>query len=291
MTVKSDLLDIVESAVAMYGIPVVREIFLPDPHPSPDKNAEFGIVILEDGAAGLYYAWLGEAQSGMQGRYAVNEFKGVPAMQLVALYRSEHPSDCSLGLAAINAISRSIYRRTAYTREAASNSIGGLEFEQDDHVGMIGYFPSLVRKLREQKINLTVVEKKTKFLEQDDLFRVVLEPECLQDCNKIISTASTLLNNSIDDILLHMQSASDVVVIGPTAGFFPDPLFARGVTAIGGTEIIDADVALARIRADQRMGDASRKFLVHRNHYPGIQSLLKSGPVSDERNSLVRKGA
>ena len=112
-------------------------------------------MILEDGAAGLYYAWLGEAQSGMQGRFAVDEFKGVPAMQLVALYRSEHPADCSLGMAAINAISRSIYRRTAYIREAASNSIGGLEFKQNDHVGMIGYFPSLVRKLREQKIKLT----------------------------------------------------------------------------------------------------------------------------------------
>ena len=26
-------------------------------------------------------------------------------------------------------------------------------------------------------------------------------------------------------------------MIGPTAGFFPDPLFARGISAIGGSEI------------------------------------------------------
>lgn len=274
LTVKSDLLDMVETAAGRFELPAVREIFLPNPDPSPDRDAEFGIVILEDGSAGLYYAWLGGEQSAIQEKFSVDNFKGLPAMEAAGLFRSDDPCDCSVGLAAINAITRSVYHQTGYNRPDSPDTIGGLDFEQGDHVGMIGFFPSLICRLRDLQINLTVIEKKTKFLEQDDNFRVVLEPEYLQDCNKIISTAATLLNNSIDEILTYVRSASDVVVIGPTAGFFPDPLFDRGVTAIGGTEIVDADRALVRIRNDEKMGDASRKFLVRSNEYSGLMNLF-----------------
>lgn len=277
MTVKTDLIELAEAAAARFDIPPVREIYLPDPQPSPDKDAEFGIVILEDGAAGLYYAWLGDDQLSMNERFSPVDLEGVPVLELVELYKSEHPSDCSLGLAAINAICRSVFRRTAFVRDAATDSLGGMDFTPADHVGMIGYFPSLVNKLRERKIRLTVVEKKDKFLEIDELFEVVLEPERLQDCNKVISTASTLLNNSIDNMLGYVKAASEVVIIGPTAGFFPDPLFARGVTAIGGSEVIDADTAVARLRSDQRIGDAGRKFIIRRDNYPGINNILQAG--------------
>ena len=274
MTVKTDLLDMVETAAGRFELPAVREIFLPNPDPSPDRDAEFGIVILEDGSAGLYYAWLGGEQSAIQEKFTMENFKGLPAPEAAGLFKSDDPCDCSVGLATINAITRSVFRQTGYNRPDSPDTFGGLDFEHGDHVGMVGYFPSLIRRLRDRQIDLTVIEKKTKFLEQDDRFRVVLDPECLRDCNKIISTAATLLNNSIDEILTCAQSAVDVVVIGPTAGFFPDPLFNRGVTAIGGTEIIDADRALDRIRRDEKMGDASRKFLVRRNNYPGLPELL-----------------
>lgn len=269
LTVKSDLLDIVGSVSGKIEFPKVREVFLPEPRPSPDRDAEFGIVVLEDGSAGLYYAWLGGEQSTIREKFNIEDFRGIPALELAARYRNEDPCECSLGLATINAMTRSFYQRTGYNRPQAPNAAGGLNFEVDDHVGMIGYFPSLVRRLRECGINLTVVEKKTKFLEQDDTFRVVLTPGSLKDCNKVVITASTMLNNTIDEVLLNINAAADVVMVGPTAGFFPDPLFDMGVTAIGGSEVLDADKAITRIRADARMSDATRKFLMYRDHYPG----------------------
>lgn len=277
MSVKSELLEQAEIAVSVCAIPAVREVFLPDPEPSEDRDAEFGMVILEDGSAGLYYAWLGEGQAGMNTRYHPDQFRGMPVRDLLAYYRSDDPADCSLGLAALNAVTSTFYRRAGFLRKAAGNSLGGLQFSEGDHVGMIGYFPSLVSKLREREIRLTVLEKKSEFLEEDGLFRVVLDPECLRDCNKVVSTASTLLNNSIDEVLEITAGAGEVAIIGPTAGFFPDPLFRRGVTAIGGSEILDASTALARLKADQRVGDAGRKFITRVEAYPGMDRMLHDG--------------
>ncbi|OGT71967.1 MAG: hypothetical protein A3I78_01840 [Gammaproteobacteria bacterium RIFCSPLOWO2_02_FULL_56_15] len=277
MSVKSELLELAEIAVRLCAVPEVREVFLPDPEPSEDRDAEFGMVILEDGSAGLYYAWLGEDQAGMNTRYQPDQFKGMPVMDLLGYYRSDDPADCSLGLAALNAVTSSFYRRAGFQRNAAGNSLGGLQFNEGDHVGMIGYFPSLISKLRERQIRLTVLEKKSKFLEEDGLFRVVLDPECLRDCNKVVSTASTLLNNSIDEVLEITAGAGEMAIIGPTAGFFPDPLFRRGVTAIGGSEILNATTALLRLKADQRVGDAGRKFITRVEDYPGMDRMLHDG--------------
>ena len=279
MSVKSELLSLAEAAVDICGIKTVRDVYLPDPDPAEDKDAEFGIVSLDDGSAGLYFAWLGEGQEDMDTRYRPEHFRGMPVRELLAYYRSDDPAKCSLGLATINALTNSLFRRAGYVRPPAGNSLGGMQFDDGDRVGMVGYFPSLVEKLRERRIPLTVLEKKSEFVEESDLFRVTLDPGCLKDCNKVVSTASTLLNNSIDEILAGAASAQELAIIGPTAGVFPDPLFKRGVTALGGSEVIDADTALQRLKADERVGDAGRKFVILARDYPGIDSIMRDcGP-------------
>jgi uncharacterized protein (DUF4213/DUF364 family) len=275
VSVKSELLDLAETAVDICGIEAVRDVYLPDPEPAPDKEAEFGIVTLDDGSAALYFAWLGEGQEDMDTRYAPEHFRGMPVRELLAYYRSDDPAKCSLGLATINALTSSLFRRAGYVRPQAGNSLGGMQFENGDRVGMVGYFPSLVEKLRERRIPLTVLEKKSEYVEEGELFRVTLDPAGLGDCNKVVSTASTLLNNSIDEILAAASGAEELAIIGPTAGFFPDPLFKRGVTAIGGSEVIDAALALQRLKADERVGDAGRKFVIMARDYPGIESILR----------------
>ena len=84
---------------------------MPEPTPSPNRDSEFGIVVLEDGSAGLYYAWMGEAQKGMNQRYHVDDFIGSSPLDMLRLYQGQHEADRSLGMAAINAISQSVFRQ------------------------------------------------------------------------------------------------------------------------------------------------------------------------------------
>ena len=272
--VARELLQLARQVCNTIEIPAVQQVYIPEPNPSPDRDSEFGIVVLEDNSAGLYYAWMGSDQSGMNERYADLSFGGMPALALAELYGETHQADRSLGLAAIGAISQSVFRRAGMSLDTAADSMGELKLVHGDHLGMVGYFPSLVRKLLAEGMQLTVIERKEHLLQQQPGLHMSQDIEALQSCNKILSTASTLLNDSVDEVLDCCQSAQTIVMVGPTAGFFPDPLFARGVKALGGTSLKDVTGAIERCRNDQGLRDTARKYLLQRDSYPGLQTLL-----------------
>lgn len=275
MSVKTELLNLVETVAEQVDLPPVDWVYIPEPDPGPGRHTEFGIVTLRDGSAGLYYAWLGASQKGMGSRYRPDEFRDRHPVELARYCAGADEADCSLGLAAVNAITRHVFRQADFTPADTPDSMGILDIDAADHVGMVGYFPSLVKRLRNNGIRLTVVEKKPQFHKRQDNFLVSADPHTLEGCNKVMITASTLLNNSIDEVLDNSRGAQRRVMIGPTAGFFPDPLFARGITAIGGSEIRDPDLARQRLSANLGLGESARKFLLSAPEYPGLNRMLQ----------------
>ena len=275
MSVKIELLNLVETVAHQVELPPVEWVYIPEPDPGPGRHTEFGIVTLRDGSAGLYYAWLGDSQKGMGSRYIPDKFRGRHPVELARRCDSDDEADCSLGLAAVNAITRHAYRRAGFTPGDAPDSMGILDIAAADHVGMVGYFPSLVKRLRNNGTRLTVIEKKPQFHKRQSNFLVSADLQELEGCNKIMITASTLLNNSIDEVLEYSRGAQKRVMIGPTAGFFPDPLFARGISAIGGSEIRNPEQARRRLSANQGLGESARKFLLAEPEYPGLDRLVQ----------------
>lgn len=276
-TVKSELLALMTLASEKLAIPRISQVYMPEPQPAPDKDSEFGIIVLADDSAGLYYAWMGEAQAGMNARYPVQDFIGLAPLELVHYYESDHEADRSIGLAAINAISQSVFRQLDCVLPPAGNSLGELQLQTGDRLGMVGYFPSLLRQLRQTNIPVTVIEKKSQFVQQDDLVTVTTDIRELAGCNKILSTAATMLNDSIDEVLDFCRHAEVIVVVGPTAGFLPGPLFRRGVSAIGGSQVIDVPLALTRLGSEQGLGDAARKYLLRPEGYRTVADRLAAG--------------
>ncbi len=275
MSVRDELLNLVETVAEQVDLPPVDWVYIPEPDPGPGRHTEFGIVTLKDGSAGLYYAWLGASQKGMGSRYQPDRFSGSHPVELVRYCAGADEADCSLGLAAVNAITRHVFRQADLTPGDAPDSMGILDITSSDHVGMVGYFPSLVKRLRNNGTRLTVIEKKPQFHKRQDNFLVSADLQDLEGCNKVMITASTLLNNSIDEVLEYSRAAQRRVMIGPTAGFFPDPLFARGISAIGGAEIRSADQARQRLSANQGLGESARKFLLSARDYPGLGPMMQ----------------
>ena len=274
MPVKSDLTGLVEQISTMVDLPVVARIYIPEPRPHENEHTEFGVVVLADNSAGLYYAWLGDSQKGMNRRYQAEDYLGRSPLLLAQLFNSNDEADCSLGLAAINAITQSVFRRVNIVPQTAANSLGCLAIEEGDHVGMVGYFPSLVRKLEQQDVHLTIIEKKAHFLEMQGFFQVSDDPGQLAQCNKVLCTASTLLNNSIDEVLDCCNNAEKIAVIGPTASFFPDPLFQRNVDVVGGTLINDADLAIINLHKGAGLAESGSKYVLEKEKYRGILEVL-----------------
>jgi len=274
LTVKTDLLALMRRAEGVAAPPPVRRVYIPEPRPHVNAHTEFGLVELEDGSAGLYYAWLGESQQGMTRQFSERDLAGRPALTLTELLKADDDASRSLGMAAVNAISQYVFKRAGFTLETAADSMGSLALAGGDHLGMVGYFPSLVERLRDSGIRVTVIEKKSRFAGRDGNVTVSLDVEDLRACNKVLCTAATLLNDSIDEVLARTVGAEAVVIVGPTASFLPDPLFRRGVTAVGGTRILDAAAAIKALRKDRGLGKVASRYLITREAYPGADTLL-----------------
>jgi len=274
MGIGQELLALTERVDRAVELPAVRSVYVPEPHITEDKDAEFGIVELEDGAAGLFYAWLGESQAGISSRYAPGSFSGRPVIELARYFSENDDMARSVGLAAINAITQSLFARAEFAPTQAVDSMAGLRFEPGDHLGMVGNFPSLVRRAQSLGIPVTVIERKRHMLQEADGLSITLDPGRLSACNKVICTAATLINDSVDEMLGYCRHADVVAMIGPSASFIPEPLFARGVALVGGTAIDDAGAAMLAQRGGRGLRGCSRRYVIERGTWPGMTQLL-----------------
>lgn len=264
-------------AGARWILPPVARVYIPEPQPDPARDAEFGLVELADGGCGLYYAWLGASQRGMSRRFDADSFCGVEALQLAALYSSEDEAERSLGLAAINAITASVWQQGGFVPPTAQSSFG-FEVRPHDHLGMVGNFPSLVRQAQARGARVTVLERKAHMVRRAPNLEITLDPLALRDCRKVLITAATLINDTLDGVLDSLAGDAKVTIVGPTAGCFPDPLFARGVQAIGGTLVMDPAAAYARLVCGAKLEDSARRFLMASSATPTFAELLTITP-------------
>jgi len=275
LTISRDLADLIRQITSHIEVPDVRYVHLPDPQPSPDKEAEFGVIGLECGCGGFFYAWLGGAQDRLQQQFKPGQLIGRSPLDLVDLYMSDDEAQRSIGLAAINAISQHLFHIAAYQLETTSDSMAQLAFSPGDHVGMVGLFPSLVKKLRVQNIDLTVIENKPHLVLVNDNYEVTLDVSRLHDCNKILCTGAVLLNDTVDEVLDHCRNADVIAMIGPTVSCLPDPLFARGVYVVGGTTVADITLLMRHLGSNIPFGASVEKYTIRRDDYAGVSALLE----------------
>jgi uncharacterized protein (DUF4213/DUF364 family) len=142
-----------------------------------------------------------------------------------------------------------------------------MNIEDGDRVGMVGFFPPLLKYLRGSNAELVIIEKNQQLVERYPNLHVTLDVTALNRCNKVLCTSTTLLNDTLDEVLLHCKTAEHISVLGPTAGYFPDPLFARGVDVLGGRMIKDGMLLLQLVAERKRWGDATQKLCFQACHY------------------------
>ncbi len=94
----------------------------------------------------------------------------------------------------------------------------------------------------------------------------------------VVCTSTALLNDSLEGLLAHARGCREFVIIGPSVSFVPDPLFAHGVTSIGGAWVMDPDSLMVRAARGEAWGDATSKFSLRNDaSWPGLEELLRRG--------------
>ncbi len=254
--------------------PPVSRVLLPADEPGPEGRGEFCAVQLRDGSTGLAYVLLGDTRERLAARSAAS-LAGGDAVALAGGLAGDDAAGRSLALAALNALTRHLYQRAGFTPDLARDSLGDLALGPDDRLGMVGFFPPLVRRARQAGIPLLVLELKAELVQEGPGLTVTLDPSRLAECTRVVCTSTTLLNESLEAALGYARGCREFVLVGPSAGCVPDPLFARGVTALGGAWVRDPELLLQRMERGERWGDAAAKSSLRRGPgWPGLPELL-----------------
>ncbi|MBE0612269.1 MAG: hypothetical protein IH604_01250 [Burkholderiales bacterium] len=263
-----------EAFAALGPLPRVRALHLPPGRYAQDNRGEFCALELEDGAIGLSFVLLDDTLEQLLAGAEGFGLAGVDALALARRYVSDGGIWKTLGFAAANALTRCLYDKAGFRPDSSADSIGHLRPQRGEHIGMIGKFTPLLRRITDSGARLTIIELNPELVGEHDGYRVTLDAGELSDCSKVVSTSTLLLNDTVDHMLACCSMARWFAMIGPSAGCLPDALFARGVTLLGGSWINDRDGFTAALRSGAPLGDYASKISLSVDNYPGFDSLL-----------------
>jgi len=256
-------------------LPRVRALHLPPTQPVDDYKGEFCAVELADGSVGLSYVLLDDTLAQLHQGTVGFGLAGADALEVARRFGSDKGTAKTIGFATANAISRCLFDRAGFRPRDSSDSIGQMNPQQGDSIGMIGFFRPLLGRVLASGARLTVVELKADLVGEHEGYRVTLDAGELAACSKVISTSTLLLNDTLDQMLAHCRNARWLAMIGPSAGCLPDALFARGVTLLGGSWITDREGFIAALVSGAPHSEFSSKYALTADAYPGWRALIE----------------
>ena len=194
-------------------------------------------VLLESGRLGVAYTFRDALKGGCNVFRGIRPLAGSPVSRLLALFDSQDRVESAVALATANAL----------LNHLPGNPLEGdvldhVSFRPDDRVGMVGYFAPMVPAIRERAGDLIVFEQaerlKAGVLPQEKIF------EALPECQVAIVTATSVVNDTIDEILDAAQGCREVVLLGASTPMLPAAFVRTPLTILSGVVVTSPDTML-----------------------------------------------
>lgn len=190
-------------------------------------------VALTNARIGLAATPRSELHPGCSVYHLAGKLSGKPADELLGyLVRGENPLERALGLATANAL---------LARNISDNPGDAFEFMNIgslDKVAMIGFFPPLVSKIEQTGASLSIIERDRQKV-QGKIKGSGSQKHVLKECTVAIITATTIVNNTIKDVLTDLGQPRHVAVIGPSTPLCPEIFRGTPVTHLGGSVVLE----------------------------------------------------
>jgi len=271
MSLKNEFIEMITQLRARFAVPRIESIFLPpfykDGQP---KDAHFMAIVLEGGATGISYILLPDEKREAYNALQPRDVIGKDPQEFALGFGSDDPMKQIISMAAINAICQYVMKETDFPFDTVTDSLGLLSVARGDRIGMVGLFFGLSDTIKKAGAELIIIEKKEALIKKFRDLPITMDVTKLADCNKILCTSTTVLNNSLDEILAHCSPDAFVSVVGPTAGYFPDSLFACGVDVVGGRVVENSKEFLQRLAQRKRWGDTTLRTCFQKKTYRSI---------------------
>ncbi len=178
------------------------------------------------------------------GEFSPGRLKGKTIFDILD-HPDERPLFASVKMAVLNAVSARIIASCDYTVMTGRDPIEWIDASAGKTVTIVGAFQAYMDKLSELPCRLQVLElDPTAFPERHRRLYVPAEraADVLPGSDAVILTGSTLVNNTLDDLLALISPQAFTVLVGPSAGLLPDLLFRKGIDLIGTIRILDPGI-------------------------------------------------
>lgn len=175
------------------------------------------------------------------------KLRGRPALDLAGEALSDHGIRRAVGIAAMNALADTCWRRRPYPEaelRLGIDAFDATELRPGDKVVVVGAFVPFLRELKRRRQPFLVLEQDPATLKPEELpfFRPAEQAAAVvPGADVLLITGTTLLNNTLEELLRLAKPAARVTMVGPTVSLLPDPFLRRGTDILGTVRITAPD--------------------------------------------------
>jgi uncharacterized protein (DUF4213/DUF364 family) len=188
--------------------------------------------------------------SAVAGGRSPGGMRGCPAFALAGEALGPNGLGRGLGIAALNALADTCWRRRPHPEaelRVGVDAFDATEIGPADKVAIVGAFVPFLRALKQRGQPFLVLEQNPATLKADEMpfFRPAEEARTvIPEADVVLITGSSLINDTLEDLLALRKPGARVTVVGPTVGMLPDAFLRRGADILGSVRITEPDAFL-----------------------------------------------
>jgi uncharacterized protein len=178
------------------------------------------------------------------------KMRGKPARDAIKEAFSDHGIRRGVGIATVNALAELCWERQPNPSVELLHGVDAFDansFRPDDLTVVVGAFVPFLKELKRRQLPFLVLEKDPDTLKAEEMLFYrppEMAREVVPQADVLLMTGTTLINDTLEDLLSWAKPEARVTVVGPTVGLLPDAFLARGADILGGVRITDADAFL-----------------------------------------------
>ena len=155
----------------------------------------------------------------------------------------------TLAIACLNALSTLYWDRKEvnYNIRLDVDAFDDIIIPKKGKTVVIGALVPILKRLIKENADFKVLEMDSRTLKGKELeyFEPAeLADKFLPDADLVVITGTTLINNTLPDLLEYTKKDAQIIVTGPTVSMIPEAFFKRGVTVLGGIIVTKPDELL-----------------------------------------------